>query len=237
MFDRVEVYAVGGDLIDIEDTRTLEVAQSNANDFVNNTRQSFLDSSQIWMIGHPWDASTIARSNINGAISLVLTGVPLPSGFVWRDNNNVNVPFTATMLVGLGASIVGYVNELYNYSWYLKTLIDACNAITDVDALDLSGEWPDGNMDGTMPIAIRGLVSDQLAVGNSYTVSLDIHGGIPPYTSNISAGALPDGLSLANNVISGTPSNASVYTFTVTATDSTANTALIGNATYTVTTS
>ena len=57
-------------------------------------------------------------------------------------------------------------------------------------------------------------------VGVSYSAALSMSGGKPPYTSSISSGALPNGLSLSNNRISGTPTTRGTSTFTVTAKDS-----------------
>ena len=59
--------------------------------------------------------------------------------------------------------------------------------------------------------------------GSAYSQSLAATGGMPPYTYQLSAGALPDGLSLAaDGVISGIPENAAIGTasFTVRVSDS-----------------
>ena len=65
-----------------------------------------------------------------------------------------------------------------------------------------------------------------------YNQTVIASGGTGPYTFSISSGALPTGLSLASNGnITGTPSAAGAYTFTVRAIDSVNNT---GTRTYTV---
>ncbi|MDQ0995413.1 uncharacterized protein with beta-barrel porin domain [Phyllobacterium ifriqiyense] len=64
---------------------------------------------------------------------------------------------------------------------------------------------------------------DNLPGGNASndygSVTLAADGGTGPYTFQVSAGALPTGLNLAGAVISGAPTIAGSFTFTVTATD------------------
>ena len=57
--------------------------------------------------------------------------------------------------------------------------------------------------------------------GSSYSTTLSANGGTPGYTWSVSAGILPDGLTMSNaGVISGTPTGAGTSNFTVTVTDS-----------------
>ena len=59
-------------------------------------------------------------------------------------------------------------------------------------------------------------------IGSSYSETISAVGGTSPYTYSISAGSLPDGLSMSSaGVISGTPTTAGTSTFTVTVTDNT----------------
>lgn len=48
------------------------------------------------------------------------------------------------------------------------------------------------------------------SVGVPYSFDLAIAGGVGPYTTAVVAGALPDGLSLTTNTVSGTPTGAEV---------------------------
>lgn len=69
--------------------------------------------------------------------------------------------------------------------------------------------------------------------GAAYSQSLTAAGGLPPYTWSVANGALPVGLTLASaGAISGTPSAAGIYQFTMLATDSAS---AIANATYSLT--
>jgi Putative Ig domain len=58
------------------------------------------------------------------------------------------------------------------------------------------------------------------AVSAPYTATLNAAGGVSPYSWSVTTGALPDGLALANSgTISGTPTRASSFTFTVQVSD------------------
>ena len=58
-------------------------------------------------------------------------------------------------------------------------------------------------------------------VGNSYSTTITASGGNSPYTFTVSSGSLPPGLTLSpGGVLSGTPTTAGTFTFTVQATDS-----------------
>ena len=70
-------------------------------------------------------------------------------------------------------------------------------------------------------------------VGAAYNRTITATGGTAPYTFTKSAGTLPAGLSLTSaGVLSGTPTTAATYSFTIKATDSAANT---GTRAYSVT--
>ncbi|MCC4245902.1 putative Ig domain-containing protein [Stappia indica] len=70
------------------------------------------------------------------------------------------------------------------------------------------------------------------AVGTAYTQTFTASGGAAPYTYAVTAGALPDGLTLASNgALTGTPTTAETANFTVTATDANSDT---GNAAYSI---
>ncbi|MFH0996990.1 MAG: IPTL-CTERM sorting domain-containing protein [Pseudomonadota bacterium] len=59
----------------------------------------------------------------------------------------------------------------------------------------------------------------QGTVGVAYSKTITASGGTGSYTFSITAGSLPTGLSRTGGLISGTPTTAGSYTFTVTATD------------------
>ena len=74
-------------------------------------------------------------------------------------------------------------------------------------------------------------------VGIPYGFTFTASGGRLPYTWSISAGALPTGLSLnpSSGAISGTPTNAAVYTFTLQCTDTQTPTAAVATLNLSIT--
>jgi Putative Ig domain/IPT/TIG domain len=72
------------------------------------------------------------------------------------------------------------------------------------------------------PLAITTTSLPAASVGVAYSATLNATGATPPYGWAITSGSLPPGLSLdgTTGVISGTPTTAGNYYFTVTATDS-----------------
>lgn len=59
------------------------------------------------------------------------------------------------------------------------------------------------------------------ASGEAYSQTLAASGGVSPYSYVVKIGSLPDGMTLGGNgLLSGTPNVSGVFTFTVTATDS-----------------
>lgn len=71
------------------------------------------------------------------------------------------------------------------------------------------------------PIAISPTSLSAIAVAVPFIESVTASGGTAPYTYGLTAGALPPGLSLdQNGTLSGTPTTAGNFAFTITATDS-----------------
>ncbi|MEP7292307.1 MAG: Ig domain-containing protein, partial [Chloroflexota bacterium] len=86
---------------------------------------------------------------------------------------------------------------------------------------------------GTILLAPETLPNGEVGVGYSQTISAT--GGTAPYAFAVTAGALPDGLTLASDgELTGTPTASGTFSFTITATDDNEQT---GERAYTVTVS
>ncbi len=73
-------------------------------------------------------------------------------------------------------------------------------------------------------------------VGKAYSVTLQANGGTLPYTWSVSSGSLPGGLTLnpSTGVISGTPTTAGNFSFTIQVKDSASPTPLTATVTFTI---
>jgi len=101
------------------------------------------------------------------------------------------------------------------------TVDDSASATSPAKPLSIT-------IEGVLTITTTSLPGGSM--GSAYSQTLTANGGLLPYTWSISVGSLPPGLSLnaATGLISGTPSTAGAYPFTVMVKDSftpTANTA------------
>lgn len=87
---------------------------------------------------------------------------------------------------------------------------------------------------GTTTLTITPTTLPNGTVGTVYSQTVSASGGSGAYTYSLSAGTLPAGLALnsSSGLLSGTPTTAATYAFTVTATDSASHT---GNQAYNVT--
>jgi hypothetical protein len=105
--------------------------------------------------------------------------------------------------------------------------------ITATDANNCTGARSYTVVIGTCPtITVSPATLPGGAVGAPYSQTITASGGTPPRTFAVTSGSLPTGLTLSSGgVLSGTPTAAGSFTFTVTATDASECT---GSQTYTV---
>ncbi len=93
------------------------------------------------------------------------------------------------------------------------------------NARDASSDLGAFDSDGSILIVLDPPTLPNGSLGTPYNQTITATGGTAPYTFAITAGALPNGLTLSTTgVLSGTPTLGGTFNFTITATDSKTNT-------------
>lgn len=113
---------------------SLNNAQTAQKALINTWRENAIATGVIWN-GYTWDSDRLSIANLASAVAAFQAGVPVPTGFTWRTQDNQNVPMAMADLVSLAGAMIGYVNSQYAHSWALKTAVDA---ITDTSAAGIA---------------------------------------------------------------------------------------------------
>ena len=127
-------------------------------------------------------------------------------------NDGTGAPFTGSWTPA--NSLAAFNGEDANGTW---TLHVSDNAAQDTGTINF---WSLTIQAGTAIVLSPATLPDG-SLGNAYDQTVTASGGTAPYTFSVSAGALPDGLTLnpSTGQISGTPTVANTFNFTITATD------------------
>ena len=150
-----------------------------------------------------------AMSSVTSSSSLIPTGIGKGNGSELSSGTLTVAPGT-TVKTGFSADST------------LTTQTPVNNVVTigtgtSYRYFEIDGPRPMSLLDGTLASALTGGQS-------SWTLSDTIDGGIPPFTfAEKVANSIPSGLSLINGVLTGRPSAAGNYVFTLTVTDSVSN--------------
>jgi len=109
-------------------------------------------------------------------------------------------------------------DPLGTYEYQILRITDRKGAQSNVSKIRITVT------DGSTPVEIITTSLSDGTVGEYYSRTLQATGGTPSYTWTLHSGTLPTGLSLStsnnNGIISGTPTTANTYSFTIKVTDS-----------------
>lgn len=131
-----------------------------------------------------------------------------PPGFMW-DDNPVSPTYGKLIGTGPGGTVPpGASGGGFTYTVTTpadsQSVTETCDIVVQPPVIDCAAP-PDGT------------------VGVPYSHQINLSQGSPPYTVTVSGGALPNGLSISNTgLITGTPTTAGPFYFTLSVTDSTA---------------
>jgi hypothetical protein len=190
------------------------------------------------LVGPPYHVTyqvVVSNSSTSSVVLDYLRDTPTPNGPLnwtfdsgsaklqgWTIADPTYDASAGTLLFGGPFTVPANGTVTFRYS--LSTNTSISNSVVGlVGAVTLgaaSGSDNQVSIDPTSP-AVTTSTLPNATVATSYSQTLTVSGGTPPYTWTLASGALPAGLSLnsSTGVISGTPTAAGSSTFTVTAAD------------------
>ncbi len=226
---------------------------SNVTWYSTSNYSVFASGSMFWSWGlddfnapalRPSYLSTPAQQiteNVLSALinSVVITTANLPSAVVGSSYGSYSIgvaggkaPYTwsATNLpAGIALSTSGVLSGTPTtagaFSIIFSVKDSAGHANTGSLSLTVQSNGSSGSGNGSGSPSITTATLPYAVAGNPFTQSLAASGGAPPYTWSLATGTLPAGLSLSSaGQITGTPTNAGVFPFTIELADTASNT-------------
>jgi large repetitive protein len=159
-----------------------------------------------------------AASLPNGQVSLAYTGVSLTAsgGVAPYAYAVTNGSLPAGLTLSSGGAISGTPTLAETSTFTVQVTDSEKPAISATQTFSIT-------IQGALTITTTSLPGGN--VGAAYAATINITGGVPPYNCSISAGALPTGIALGATgstscPLSGTPTAAGGFNFTLTVTDS-----------------
>jgi hypothetical protein len=115
-------------------TPTLDQYKTAKTAVINRHREKLLGNG-VSFGGHVFDSDALSVSRLTAVVTAVNAGATLPAGFAWRSKDNVDVPMTATEVVGLLGTMIVTANTLFQESWVRKQEVTAAADKAALDAV------------------------------------------------------------------------------------------------------
>lgn len=177
---------MSGNVVLSQNTITMTIGQSAFITAYNSTGGNFLNSVYI-------------ASNTNSSVAFAAV----------NSGNQIGIN-----AVGFGTTSINICSNLSGqFNNQCATLVVTVNSNNNNNCFY---PFTNCNNSGTGILFLQNANPTEATIFQFYTYSLQVTGGVAPYTFTLNSGALPPGLTLSTNgVISGTPSVSGTYIFTV----------------------
>lgn len=118
-------------------TISLEEAKSARIQHINGQRNNAINGGVIYD-GNTYDTDDQSRKNLTSIYAGITNSYTLPTGFMWRTTDDIDIPFSTSEINGLSHAVLDHVNTQYRISWTLKDAINAATTVIDVNLIT----WP-----------------------------------------------------------------------------------------------
>ena len=98
----------------------------------------------LWTDSNSYDIDTTSQFKMAATLAFTNSGNDLPSGFTWRDANNLDQGFTKQTFQDFTKDLWTRGNDIHDASKTHKDNVDAKTTVADVDAYDytINPTWP-----------------------------------------------------------------------------------------------
>jgi hypothetical protein len=192
---------------------TVKVTDANSNTATKSLSITIAAAAQPPTIS----TTSLPNGTVSTAYSTTLTATGGATPYSWTISSG-SLPAGLSLTASTGA-ISGTPTTANTYSFTVKVTDANSNTATKSLSITIAA--------AAQPPTITTTSLPSGTVGVAYSGTLVATGGATPYSWTISSGSLPAGLSLtaSTGAISGTPTTANTYSFTVKVTDANSNTA------------
>jgi hypothetical protein len=129
-------------LIEVPDTpERLAAAKAIQTARINQRREREIESGFTYG-GHNWNSDDRSQLALIMRAVTIVAGTPLPSGFSWRDADNVDVPMTAAEFRSLVTELVTYAYYCFMAARALKEQVKGATTVSEVILIDVDAGWP-----------------------------------------------------------------------------------------------
>jgi hypothetical protein len=118
----------------VESLEEAKAAKKNEIEFDRDAELE-IDSASVVVNGHPFDANPMSIKQLNDALTTFIALGGVPSGFEWRDAENVNHPADLTLLASIAAARAEQVNNIWKRSWERKAALEIATTLAEVDGV------------------------------------------------------------------------------------------------------
>jgi len=121
------------------------IALNNITNEINNYRDGVLYNGFTYTDGLVYDSDSVSMTNVTATLTIINSGITLPSTFTWRTANNSNQPYSNSTFIAFAGAIFMWAEEVYAASWTHKANIAGLSTADAINSYNYKANWPANN--------------------------------------------------------------------------------------------